>query len=270
MKFKTKLPATLGGGEAELEVSKEEGSAMKRFFGAATPGFVKDRVGIWNDNARLARFENFCKIVNKAEKIRKKYKIESRTLPLKLGVKFIEDASLEDNETIQSMWANLLANSDSGKTSASSIYMSILKSMTPAEATVLNSFYQIIKGKIKHYGNDPRFFILSRDTILNNLNKEFTDSEVILDYLIKQGLVEYVIGEPHNRLTLAFNDVKNANPYLYDVGIGNGGGGGANTPSESEKVIEYLKSTNKKPDKDSLQLTSLGFALVRVCNEPEG
>lgn len=265
MKVKTKLPIPMGGGEAELEITKEEGSAIKRFFGAATPGFIKDRVGILNDNAQLARFKNFCKIVAEAEKVRKEYGLEPHVLPLKLGMRFIEDASLEDDKTIQTMWANLLANSDSGKTSAVSIYMSILKNLTSAEAKALNMFYSIIKGKLKHYGNDPSFFTLSRESVIKDLGKEFTDAEVIVEHLLKEGLIQYK-DKRFNRLSAAFVALDTPNPWsLYNEPWEKD----TKEQSESEKVIEYLKSTADTADKDSLQLTSLGFALVKVCNEPE-
>lgn len=263
MKVKTRLSSPLGGGEAELEVTKEEGSAIKRFFGAATPGFIKDRVGILNDNAQLARFKNFCRIVNEAEKIRKKYNLKAQVLPLKLGMKFIEDASLEDNETIQTMWANILANADSGKTSAISIYMSTLKNLTSAEAKVLNMFYSFLKGKVKHYGNDPSVYSLSKHSILDELGKAYTDAEVIIDNLIKERLIQYSVKQPYNRLSgLA---VATISENVYDPWLAQ-----PKEQSEAEKVIDYLKSAAEAAeDRSSFQLTPLGFALLKACNEPD-
>ena len=265
MKMKTSLPIPLGGGSAELEISKEEGSAIKRFFGAATPGFIKDRVGILNDNAQLARYQNFCRIVHEAEEIRKKYGLESNPLPLKLGMKFIEEGSLEDDETIQNMWASLLANSTSGTTGASTFYISILKELTPPEAKVLNMFYEIIEEKISHDGSEPAFFTLSKQGIIKELKKQYSDSEVIIENLFRQGLIQYTSARP-NRLEYAMNSV-NRMPFMavsdYTVF-----GTPEEKPTEADKVIDYLKSTEKALDSDSIQLTTIGFALVKACNEP--
>lgn len=58
-------------------------------------------------------------------------------------------ASLESNETIQDMWASLIANSFNSNTESENtfIFMNILKELTPFQAKLLEFYYEYIDNK---------------------------------------------------------------------------------------------------------------------------
>lgn len=123
--------------------------------------------GILEDEAKLYRYKNLLCIADKVEAIHAKRKIEDKTIPIHLrtAIPMLESSALEDEETLQDVWARLIANSTDPnfKTAIHPGYIEIIKQMSPDEAIILNSFL-----KIKQYP------IL----LLNHVSKKYEDSQL--------------------------------------------------------------------------------------------
>lgn len=67
---------------------------------------------------------------------------EREAISLKLGLPFIEKASLEEDPTLQELWANLLANALNPNHSEEirTIFVDIIHSLSPFDALILNAF----------------------------------------------------------------------------------------------------------------------------------
>ncbi len=121
-----------------IEAAERVGKFLSTIFGGAL-GEVGD---IAHDWARYYRYKNLLKIQDKVEAIIWKRKIEGKTIPIppRYAVPLIQNASQEDDETLQEMWAGLIANSmDPGKRlNVKKVYINILSSLEPLDLQILN------------------------------------------------------------------------------------------------------------------------------------
>ena len=68
---------------------------------------------------------------------------EREAVSLKLGLPFIEKASLEEDPTLQELWANLLANAlnPNHSTEIRTIFVDIIQNLSAFDVLVLNAFH---------------------------------------------------------------------------------------------------------------------------------
>ena len=123
-----------------VEAFKQLGGFLAQVFGPA----FKEFGGIVSDWAYYIRFKNAIMIQDKWDAIIKRRKIEGKTVPIpsRYAIPLIQNASEEDNETIQNMWAGLIANwTDPGKKfSPRKLFIQILSSLEPLDANILQFF----------------------------------------------------------------------------------------------------------------------------------
>ena len=83
------------------------------FVGKVIGGPCEQLGGIIEDTISLYRFKNLCAIADEVQIIQHKRKIEGKTvvLPPRLAIPLLHAAALEDDETLQGVWARLIANS---------------------------------------------------------------------------------------------------------------------------------------------------------------
>jgi hypothetical protein len=180
-------------------------------------GFLEKLVGatieetglIWADNVKLIRFKNQIKILTKAQKIVEESGINPKQISLKTLVPLLEYSSLEDDETLQERWTNLIVNFvDSSKNFESSIFPSILNQISTNELLAIEEIYQL--GMKKEFPAKPGYnkFIYKRDTIKL--------SPVEYQNLLRLGLV----GQNYNYQTIANSGVTQyQSNYLTPIAI---------------------------------------------------
>jgi len=100
--------------------------------------------GAVKDWATYFRYNNLLKIQDKVFKLHKKRKIEGKTIviPPRYAIPLIQNASQEDNDDIQSLWAGLVANSTDPdkKLNVQKIYIEILSSLEPIDVQIMLYF----------------------------------------------------------------------------------------------------------------------------------
>ena len=95
-----------------------------------------DRVGdLLGD--KIFRSENLIKILGKTHRKLREADQPVNVVPLRLLIPFVETCSVEDNETLQEMWAGLLATASQETDSMSPSFIETLKQLTPDEAKLL-------------------------------------------------------------------------------------------------------------------------------------
>lgn len=264
MKAKISLIKT----EAEVEASKKE---IETFFDGVVPETIKELGGIMTDTVKYWRFKNQVKILKKANKIIKENHLEKHQVPLKILVPLLESASLEEEGALQDMWANLLVNATTGEVNMRAIFISILKEISPVEATILSKL-SIEK-------------ITDEGILLKNLEKEI-DKEIIIIAiynlrrlnLLRNKLYQ---GKPTNRLARAISDLyasgsRRSNYWsaalptysLYDPNFGENE---TDDKEELRKRVEELENEreNKETVEKEIELTPLAAALLRACTAPQ-
>jgi hypothetical protein len=129
--------------EKFAEIAEKVGGFVSKVIGPAS-----DQVGgILEDWTRFYRYKNLLSIADKVEIIHARRKIEGQTIPIppRVAIPMLESASLEDDETLQEVWARLIANSTDPtfKAALHPGYIDIIKQMSPDEAIILNSFLKL-------------------------------------------------------------------------------------------------------------------------------
>lgn len=106
----------------------------------------------FGDRATRWRIENLAaesqKCINNLQKRGYTNTKELRELLPKLGLLYVEQASLEDNETLQEVWANLLANALDPQRDFSEFhyaFMDVIRGLSPIEAQLLKYFFQFLQ-----------------------------------------------------------------------------------------------------------------------------
>jgi hypothetical protein len=222
----------------EIQINSKEMKTVSKLFSNAIPDFLRDRVGILNDTAKLDRLKNFIKISLKAKEELKDYDVEIKPLPLKETIQFSEAASLETDETLQDLYSKLLASSLIDSTNAS-IFISIIKELTPNDAKVIQYYYKVIS-KYKYADSYEAYILNIRNDVFNG-NDEAT--YLSIDNLLRQRIVTYL---------------KYRKPDAY------------NPPVQGfvEAPLSIAFTTySQYEDKKALDVTPLGKAFILACNE---
>lgn len=97
---------------------------------------------IGGDLVREIRWKNLRRI---HARMRRKLEQEGRkakAIPLRLLVPILESASVEDNKTLQDMWAGLLATASQEADKVSPSFVETLKQLTPDEARYFDKLYR--------------------------------------------------------------------------------------------------------------------------------
>lgn len=124
--------------EGEIEASKEEAEG---FLNGIVPESIKELGGILTDTVKYWRFKNQVSIIKKAKNVLDENNLSKQNIPLKTLVPLLEGASLEEEESMQTRWANLLANAVSGAIEVTPSYVEILKELSPVEALLLDKLH---------------------------------------------------------------------------------------------------------------------------------
>ncbi|MBC2734165.1 MAG: DUF4393 domain-containing protein [Desulfobacteraceae bacterium] len=139
--------------EVAKTLTKETVREIGRFLEMVVGEPLKGIGGIASDQVSYWRYINLLKLKDKVDAIHVERAFEGKTLPIppRYAIPIIETASTEDNETIQDLWAGLIANAvDSSKRlSMNKRYIRILTDMEPLDAQVLELLMQDFDLKTK-------------------------------------------------------------------------------------------------------------------------
>jgi hypothetical protein len=97
------------------------------------------------DNAKVYRLKNLVSVLTKTQKILSDANLPPNAVPPRLALPILEASSLEDDETLQSLWAGLLATASQQTDSVSPSFVETLKQLTPDEARHLQHVYKTLR-----------------------------------------------------------------------------------------------------------------------------
>jgi hypothetical protein len=125
-----------------IEVVERLGSFVSRIIKEP----LDEASGMITDRLKYARWERQQRLIERANKYIEEKKIEKelRAVPPKVALPIIENASLEDNNELQDIWAYFLAsavdpNFDGGLRTA---YIDIIKQLEVIDVHILNYMYE--------------------------------------------------------------------------------------------------------------------------------
>jgi hypothetical protein len=105
-------------------------------------GPMAEEVGmLLGDKVKVYRVQNWIKTVQKTERLLLDAGLPVNAVPPRLFLPIMEASSIEDNETLQDMWAGLLATASQDTDTVSPSFVETLKQLTPTEAKYLQRLY---------------------------------------------------------------------------------------------------------------------------------
>lgn len=116
---------------------------------------------LFADQVKIWRFKNQVNNLKKAQKIAKEAKIDIKKINNKVLFEYLDGVALEDDETLQDMWANLFVNYiDCEKNLTLIVYPQILRQLSTNEVKLLNLMYNDIPYDNMKTFEDPNDFNL--------------------------------------------------------------------------------------------------------------
>ncbi|HHP5491214.1 Abi-alpha family protein [Aeromonas veronii] len=156
-----------------LEVSEKVGGFFAKVLGEP----IETATGILGDKLKFMRWERQVRLIDRVQEINKQRGIEGREIPVppKLALPIIESASLEDNDTLQDLWAKLISSAQ-GPTSADYVrtaFIDIIKQLEVIDVMILNAmfdgFVENVGRSNIHHGSSRRVSF-SKQSIMQAFN----------------------------------------------------------------------------------------------------
>lgn len=131
-------------GDKALETSQKVGGFFARVFKEP----IQEVSGMITDKLRFVRWRRLVTMSDEVNRILSTRGIQdTRSVPPKLALPILEEASLEEDPNLQDLWNHLLANAMDPKFNGELRYgfIDMIKNITGIEATILKMFYEILK-----------------------------------------------------------------------------------------------------------------------------
>jgi hypothetical protein len=135
-------------GDKVLDKTSVLGNFLHTVIG---PG-IEHLGGAFNDWARTYRYERALKLADRVEQIHRERHLKGKTVPIapRLAIPLLDQATLENDETLGEMWAGLIANSTDPNrhVEARRSLVHLLSELEPIDALVLREIQ-------RHLSNHP-------------------------------------------------------------------------------------------------------------------
>ena len=214
-------------GTKGLEIADKAGSFFAKVFQEPT----SEIAGMITDKLRFIRWKRMVQISDDVNKILIDRNVtETKAVPPKLALPIIEEATLEDDLSLQHLWNHLLANAMDAEFNDDIRYgfIDMIKGITGVEAKLLNEFYEV----------------LNRESKINPI-------ENVNQYSLKKEQIMEIIGISASDYAIAANNLMRM--QLLSPAILKGGVSMGNEPMTIYKGI------------DAVTLTPLSVKFVEAC-----
>ncbi|WP_446809342.1 Abi-alpha family protein [Methylomonas sp. 2BW1-5-20] len=158
-------------------------------------GSLEQAIGIFEDKLKYSRWERKIRLLDRANEFLKNRSINCPTIPvpLKLVIPILEAGSIEDDDEIQDIYAQILANSadKSFKLTIKRTYIDVLQNLSGLEIDILRKLYSFNFEDIWNIGvwttNFPSLE-LTQPSQCENLRPP-KDIEIALANMFRLGLI---------------------------------------------------------------------------------
>ena len=186
---KIKIGGQLTSGDKTISVNVQgEQDAVNKFFNGIVPEFIKDGVGILSDQLKFWRWKNQVSIIKNAQAKIESSGLTKKQIPLKVLVPIIQNSSLEEEDSMQEKWANMLANAVTGRTDISPNYAGILNELSTVEVKLLEQIYkESIKEADYHKRKNIQF---DTSKVMKFLSVDDQKMDLIIENLYRLNLLQ--------------------------------------------------------------------------------
>jgi len=193
-----------------LDIVKAGGEFVRDIFGESFRQFG----GAVADWARYFRYKNFLCIADRVNEIHAARRLNGKTTPIppQYSLPILEGASLENEESLQKLWAGLIANaSDPGhKLNLKKVYIEILRGLEPLDAEVL----KLLSGfGIQEGNNEQNGAYLNAEEVANRLDADTEEVKISLQTLARYGcIIDSWSGQTWEDLAKGYSGFRVNNP----------------------------------------------------------
>jgi hypothetical protein len=171
-----------------LEVSEKVGGFFAKVLGEP----IETATGILGDKLKFMRWERQVRLVDQVQKINHDRGIEGKEIPVppKLAIPIIENASLEENDLLQDLWAKLMSSAQGKESSIEvrSAFIDIIKQLEVIDVQILNAMfdgYVNAVGRKNIHKETPRKISFSKTNIMKALQISEYIYEDAIDNLMR-------------------------------------------------------------------------------------
>lgn len=193
------------GAVATQEVAKTASNAIDaiREFGGYISKFISGPIeqscGILEDKLRYIRWERQVSLIEKSKELMKKkgFAAPDVQMPIKNAIPLFEYATLEEDDDLQALWANLLVN---GTNSSSGVvlersFIEILGQLSHLEAKILQAIYGLPFERTQHTGvlthSLPERAVIAEENIEEPLSEPNQHVKIALANLVRIGCLKF-------------------------------------------------------------------------------
>ena len=216
-------------GTKGLEVADKAGSFLAQVFKEP----INEISGMVTDKLRFVRWKRMIEMSDEVNKILEEKQIfDTRAVHPKIALPIIEEASLEDDPSLQNLWNHLLANAMNPNFNDELRYgfIEMIKEITGIEAKILNAVYESLSSE-------------ERTPLSNIFNYNFAKEEIMRE-----------IGISDDTYAISANNLMRM--QLLSPAILKSGPNGPSLGSEPFTIYKGI---------DAVTLTPLGVKFVEAC-----
>lgn len=171
-----------------LEVSEKLGTFVAKVLGEP----IETAAGILGDKLKFMRWERKNRLIDRVNEMNRQRGLEGKEIPVspKLAIPIIENASLEENDLLQDLWAKLISSAQDKETSKSvrSAFIDIIKQLEVIDVLLLSAMFD---GYVNAVGTEnvqtqsPGRVVFSKQNIMTGLNIDEPTYEDSVDNLMR-------------------------------------------------------------------------------------
>ncbi len=198
-------------GSTAKAIEKIEKTGTGKFIGRVFGEVIENGVGMVGDAIKFKRFELHFRHVEKTKENLKKRGIDwdvdqMKTVPPKVAIPIFENASLEEDDELHTLWSNLLANAldENSGLEVNRVQVSILKELEPIDVLVLK---MVFSEKMERFpGKDLSEIRFEKTKIAQAVGADIKAVEMSLLNLMRVSCIKPGLVETGG---LSFGDLKN-------------------------------------------------------------
>ena len=173
-------------------------SEMGQFISRYVSGSLEQAAGIFEDHFRYIRWERQQRLMIRAEEFRNQrgLSLPNKSIPLKNAVPFFLNATLEENNDLQDMWARLLINGTNKSTGINieRSFIEILAQISFLEASILQAIYELPFVKTSQTGvvteKLPEYALVAENKPANKYEDPTHEVKLALANLARLGCIK--------------------------------------------------------------------------------
>jgi Abortive infection alpha len=178
-----------------IDAGREMGGFISRFIS----GPLEQTAGIIEDKLKYIRWERRQRLIKRSEEFMREQGLSkpNKPIPLKNAVPLLKYATLEEDDTLQDMWARLLVNgtNDSTGINIERSYIEMLAQISSLEAQILKTIYDLPFERTQHKGivteNLPISAAIADEVKASNYRDPSKEVKLALSNLARIGCVKF-------------------------------------------------------------------------------